>query len=285
MKKFLKVFIIILLVLAVIGGTCYFFFRKLEIKNNNTGSIVEMLQSESKQKFDSNIALMNELVNSDSSDDRVELIVETSQNLDQIVFELSTYHIETNTAINNEKIAEKLRGVKSTMNLLNRMVEEYNLKKDSAYFNKHSGANDFYEKSCDYLVEYARLVQLINSNLKNVNKTSDLKFNMFDVYSNIVIGTFKETKQYEHPQGELKVVEVVENIKKINEIFTIEDSFIVTKSNQFSSYVNQFNQYYAKSDKELFALEFALNIRSATANSENTHEENATYILKLIFGI
>ena len=281
MKKFLKVFIIVILVLAVIGGTSYFFFMKLEKDNKKTGSIVAMLESESKMKYDDNLLNLHQLVNSDGTDNRIELLIETNQNLDRILFELSTYYVETETSINNKEINNKLRSVKSTGSLLNRMMTEYSIKKDSLYFNRHIGANDFYNKSCDYLVEYAELIKLISSNIKNVNKTSDLKFNMFDIYSNIVINTFNKTKE----DNNKVEVEFVENIDKFHEIFEIENSFIKTNVNQFSSKINEFNEYYSKSNKKLFALDFAINIRSVNSSAQNTNEENATYILKLIFGI
>ena len=109
MKKFLKVFIIVLLVVAVIGGTCYFFFRKIEEKNNTTGSISAMLQSETKIKFSEDLYAINNIANFDGTDKRMELIITTSENLDQLVYVLATYYIESDTKINDEVISNKLK--------------------------------------------------------------------------------------------------------------------------------------------------------------------------------
>ena len=105
MKKFIKVFIIVLLVIGVIGGTCFFFFRKHKDKNSKTESIVSMLQSESKIKFDEDLSLITGYMkDSNSADTRLDLIINTSGKLDDILSVLSSYYVSANTQIKNEEI-------------------------------------------------------------------------------------------------------------------------------------------------------------------------------------
>ncbi len=299
MKKFLKVFIIVILVLGVIAGTTFFFFRNLKEKNNTTSSIAAMLQSESKLKFNEGLDTLNGIANDDKSDERMELLIKTNKNLDEIIFVLATYYIDTDTKINNEAIAEKFKDVNSSRDLLIKMIDEYTIKEENAenYFNEHSGLNDFYDQCCDYLVQYATLANLLNESL-NVNKSADFKFNMFNVYSNVVINTFNETELIIHnanEEGEHKrvIVKNSSNIDVINGMFKIRNSYIVIVKNEGlaneevvvlnSSNVNKFNEWYNKCDKTTFAKEFDNNIKNASKTGPK--EVVSAYYLKLIYGI
>ena len=51
MKKFLKVFIIVLLVLAAVGGTCVLFFRNIKNKKGEAMCISEALDLEDSLEF------------------------------------------------------------------------------------------------------------------------------------------------------------------------------------------------------------------------------------------
>ncbi|MBQ8615429.1 MAG: hypothetical protein IJ415_02565 [Clostridia bacterium] len=280
MKNFLKVFIIIILVIGTIGGTCYFFFRNMEEKDNTTASIAGELYSESKLQFNQSLLTMNALVNSDGTDDRLALLIETNSQVDEIVEVLASYHIENDTKINNEKISKALNQVSASRSLINSMVAEYSIKKDSSYFNRHLGANDFYQEFCNYLVSYAKFANLVNANL-SVNKQIDLKFNMFDIYTNVVMNTFNQTIT-----SNLKViVKDAYNINKINDILQIDNSLIETEVERFAIEINYFNEAYNNCNKTDFATNLVSNIATVTNADQTTNEKIATYYFKQIFGV
>ena len=293
MKKFLKVFIIVLLVLGVIGGTAFFFFRKIEKENNTTTSIVAMLKAEKKLEFNEDLKEIQTYVNSDGTDTRVDLIISTSEKLDEIVYILSTYHIENNTKINNEQIADQFKEVKNSRSLLSRMIAEYKIKKDSSKFDRHLGANDLYEQSCDYLVNCAKLANLINNNL-DVDKSADIKFNMFEVYANVVIDTFNDKNI--NKGADIKTdLKNADNIDVMNSVLQIRNSYIVKIENAntqdeivthlFTANNNYFNNYYNKCDKSSFAKNLANNLELVTDSEQPTNEKIATYYFRLIYGI
>ena len=280
MKKFLKTFIIILLVLCVIGGTVYFFFKNMKEKDNTTESIVGMLKSESKIAFNESLNKMSTFVNSDGTDNRLDILIETSNKLDDIVYTLTTYLVEDDT-INNEEIAKSLKSVNASKTTLNAMMKEYNIKKDSSFFNRHLGANDFYEEMSSYLTKYSTFANLLN-NYINVDKTADIKFDLFNVYTNVVSNTFKTLATKDN----LVVVQNDDNIEEVNTRIVIDNSYVVTSGNQFSINNNNFIKYYNKCEKQEFAKNLTTNINSVTEISENsTNEQIATYYYKLVFGM
>ncbi len=273
-----------LLVLAVIGGTVYFFFRKIEKENNNTGSIIEMLESESKNRYNENLAFTYEVINQNKDDDRLNLIIETSNNLDNIVRILISYYVESETAIDNEIIAKQLKKVHDSRDLLDRMLTEYLIKKESEFFDHHEGANDLYEQSCRYLIEYATFANLINESITNVDRTADIKFNIFEVYSNVVKTTFAFTKE-EYVDNTVKVVlENTETIALLNGLLKIENSYVVTVVDKFSMEVRDFNEYYLKCDKFVFASNLLTNIE-IVSESRGSNEKIATYYFKEVFDL
>ena len=279
MKKFLKVFIIVLLVIASVAGTCFFFFRNLKEKNNTTPSFSAILFSQEQKEFNESLNLMSAVVNSDATDKRLEVIIKTQNNLDEILKVLVSYHVENNTQINNERISKAFKQFDADKTLLQNMVDEYLIKKDSSYFDRHLGANDFYRQACNYLMSYARLVNYINMDL-SLNKSVDLKFSMFEIYCNVVTTSFNTTKV----TSSKVEIENASNINKINDLLVINDSFIVTAVDPFSSVINEFNRYYYNSNKTEFAKNLANNILMVNSNQGN-NEQIATYYFKQIFGV
>lgn len=293
MKKFLKVFIIVLLVLGVIGGTVFFFFRNLKEKNTTTGSLAEMLQEESKLEFNAGLREIETYVNSDETDDRMGLIILTNEKLDTMLYILATYHIENNTKIQNEKIADKFNEVKENRKLLSKMIEEYKIKKDSPMFNRHLGANDLYEQSCNYLIQYAQLAKLINANLK-IDRISDVRFNMFELYSNVVIDTFKSDNIHKETDLHTYVINS-NNLDVMNSVMKIRNSYIVKIENEnaanevvtplFTANNNAFNTYYSKCNKGNLAKNLSEYLGFAVNEEQPTNERKAAYYFNLIYGI
>lgn len=281
MKKFLKVFIIFLLVVAAVGGTCFVFFRNIKKNEYKTPSFAQMLKSESKLKFDNDLTNMSNVVNSDLTDDRLSLICKTNNNLNNIVYILSTYFIDTNTTLNDKEILNATNQVSASRNLLVDMMKEYNVKKDSAFFDRHLGANDFYKQASVYLIRYANLATLLNNYVDDVDKNADIKFNMFEIYSNVVASTFNKI---EADSENRLVVKDRLNIDLLNNVLILEDSYIKTSCEKFSVYTNYFNKYYNLSNKANFVKDLQINLSSVTEN-ETENEKLATYYFKVVYGI
>ena len=189
MKKFLKVFIIVLLVLGAVCGTTFIFFRNYKNENNTTASICELLQSEKKMGFNDALETTSDIVDSDGTDKRMNLIVETNNMLDEIVFDLSAYHIKAQTKIKDKALTKSLNQLNESRTLLANMLEEFNIKKDSAFYDRHLGLNDLYQQSCVYLSNYASFANILNK-ITDVEKSSDIKFATFEVYANVVKRAF-----------------------------------------------------------------------------------------------
>ncbi|MBQ9795574.1 MAG: hypothetical protein IJW36_01250 [Clostridia bacterium] len=293
MKKFLKVFIVVLLVIGVVAGTTYFFFRNVEKKDNTTASIAALLQSEEKLKFNSDLRYVSGLMNSDGTDQRLNLIIATNEKLDEIVNTLSTYFVHSNTKINDEALSNKLKQVQSNRKILTAMMNEYNIKKDSPLFNRHLGANDLYVKGCSYLITYAEFANILNEKI-NVNKESDIKFNMFEIYSNVVLDTFAWINANEVDRQRV-VVDSSSNIDVMNSVLKIRSSYVVKIENEntpsekvemlFDINTNLFNDYYEKCDENSFAHNLAENLNLSTSPIQPNNERNAAYYFNLIYGI
>ncbi len=279
MKKFLKVFIVVLLVLAVVGVTCYFFFKKIKEKDNTTPSFATFLTSDEAVEFNTNLFVITKELG-DNGDTRFSLLKQTCGNLDSIVFSLSTYNIQNNTQIKDEEISSTFKLVKNKRDLLLRMMQEYNLKKSSSLFDKKLGANDLYEETCDYLIKYANLANMLNEYVSGVNKNSDVEFNVFDVYINVVKNDFSETETI----SKLVKVKNSNNITKLNSIVVLDFKGLII-NDRFSINVNKFNEYYLSCDKTKFAQNFGSNMNSVVSENQTANEKIATYYFKLVFGL
>lgn len=281
MKKFLKVAIIVLLVIGAIGGTVYFFFRNHKEKSSKTESIVNMVKSESKTNFNNSLSNIKAIANSDSTDVRLDVIIETNAKLDEIVYVLSSYYLNSNTVINNKDIKNQLDTVNSLRSTMSSMMTEYNIKKDSVYFDRHLGLNDLYKTSCDYVENYAKFAGLLCDNVSGVNKKADIKFAMFELYVDIVENTFAKTKT---DANNLEIIEDASNINLINSEMQINNSYIVTDQAYTTNAVNFVNYYYS-CDKQAFAKNLATNVAAVNSSLQPNNELIATYYFKTIYGI
>ena len=122
---------------------------------------------------------------------------------------------------------------------------------------------------------------MLNESIKSVDKTSDFKFSMFEIYANVVIDAFNHTKETD---GRV-LIENTSNIDILNDVFVLENSFMKTKVEQFSLIVNLFNQYYHKCNKMMFASNLSSNIEKVTSEQQVSNEKVATYYFKEIYGI
>ena len=283
MKKFLKIFIVMLLVLGVIGGTCYFFFLDLKKKNSTTPSVAEYLASVNKSTFDADLIRVKSIMNDNSNDKRFDLIVVTSGKLDNMMASVSSYYVSSNTQINNKEIFNSFNDVKSSRALLQNMMNEYQRKSEnSTYFDKTLGANDMYLQACNYLMSYAQLIRLVQESL-SVNRNSCVKFNLFDVYTNVVAQTFSKTNIDQLRTAPL-VVDNDANLDIMNRNIDF-DGLSLKLTNPASSIANNFDKYYSQCSKADFALNLSSNVAIVNNANQSTNEKIATYYLKAILGL
>lgn len=283
MKKFLKVFIVVLLVLGVIGGTCYFFFVNLRKRNMTTSSIAAYLESESKLDFNSDLSVVRGIMNGNKGDDRFDLIVTTNNRLDSIMSVVASYYVDNNTQVVGKNITKTFNATKGAKIQLQAMMDEYVLKSsNSSYFDKALGANDLYLQACTYLLNYARTINLIQNTLQ-VNRNSNVKFNLFDAYTYVVLNTFDKTNIEQLRTAPLKVTSPA-SINVMNNYIKF-DGYTIKLANPTSSAANNFDEYYSKCDRNNFAVYLASNIQTVSTENQETNEKMATFYLKSIFGI
>lgn len=294
MKKTIKVIIIVVLVLLVIGGTVFLFLKRDRENNITTSSIERYLSSTTKvEQIDKGLVSVASIVNSDGTDNRMNLINNTNNKLNEIIRTLITYYVKDNTQITNEKIYKKFAEVQGQQSLLLSMLNEYNIKKDSSFFNRHIGANDLYIQSCNYLYNYAELAQLINDSVK-VNKVSDAKFNMFELYTIIAKQTFNK-ENIEEISGRKTLLKEYDDLTLMNSVVKLKNGNLVKIENEGTAFENvtillsinnnNFNKHYQKCNKEVFANNLASNVQTVNTASQSTDEKLATYYFKLIYGI
>lgn len=291
MKKFFKILIIILIVLATACLTIFLFFKNYKKPEDVSASLLGYLDSQSKVNFDEDLKSINETLKQ-VGDLRLEVILKTSTNLDDCLETLTTYYVSNKAEFDDEKIIKQIKSVQSLKHLCGLMMDEYEIKTTSQYFNKKIGANDLYQTMSNYIVSYSNLVRLINDEIDNLNKNSDVKFTMIEIYTDIAISTFSALdKQY----GSLSIIKDSSNINEINKIFKMEHSQILLPSNKtFIKQTNNFIESYKECDKESFAKSFAANLSvvtiqqdDLTANQIATYnsEQIATFWLEFIYGV
>ena len=283
MKKILKALIIFLVVVLSIGGTCFIFFKNYKRKEAESASLATCINNMDKLDLD--------IVDYDG---KFEEFKKTNKNLEDSMFALSVYFIEDEFIIQDDDVISKIKSVNNSISLASEMISEYKIKSefvnsdDKSYFDKELGRNDLYNAMCDYIVEYATLVSMINTDLeyKNINKQADVKFEMIDLYCRVAINTFSE-KETNEVTGITKLKDMA-NINVVNNNFCLATSYL-THSNltlKNSSYNNLFIRYYSACDKADFAKNLNQNVASVTeVNQQSTNVQLATYYFKKICGI
>lgn len=244
----------------------------MKTKNDTTGSIYTQTTTGSKVKFDAGAATI--------TDSRFQLLNKTNKNLTDISKTLTTYLVEADTSITDEKISNAFKTVKSDISTLNNMVDEYKTKSTSAYYDKAVGLNDLFKKMSFYLVNYAKLLSLLNDYL-DVDNQFDVKFAMIDLYCNVVSSTFSEIKD----SGNLKVVKNTNNIEMINNYFQIEHSKLIVP-NMYALSSNHFIKSYHSCNQKVLASSFAETINAVSYYEDSlNYESKAAYFFKQIYNI
>ena len=285
MKKVIKALIILMIVVLSVGGTCLIFFKNYKRKEAESASLETCINK--MDKLDLSI------VNYDGKFDSIE---QTNENLEDSMFALSIYFIDDNFVIQNDDIISKVKAVDRAIDHAEAMLKEYKIKsefknaEELSYFDKDKGRNDLYNAMCNYIVEYATLINMVNSDLeyKNINRSADIKFAMIDVYTRVAMDTFGKT-QTDTTNG-ITNLESSDNIDLINTYFCLKTSYLTNKEANpklySSSATSAFINSYSKCNKTLFAQKLSENVAMvAELNDKSTNEDYATYYFKNVYGI
>ena len=285
MKKFLKVFVIIVLVAGTIAGTCYFFYAHMRDQIDASASISEFVYGVKNKDYGAKIETVNELAES-----RFDLIITTNSKINEMTTVLNYYLIDAEEkGIDESRIVDRLNEIHTMQDEIDAVMDEYIIRSNSsAYFDRVTGANRLYDSWCSYLVACADLMNIINTEVVNTlpYANADIKFSMFDLYINVVTNTF--TNVTNNVNG-LRQVANSANINVVNNYLTFENGYLNTNNSSvgdFSYLNNNFIEYYAQCNKTSFATDLARNINTVTSiNNNSTNEQRAVYYFKEIFGI
>ena len=185
-KKFFKSLLITILVIASVGGTCYLFYQNLTKQEDSFACVSEFLIGGDKSELHSNLITINNTLK-DLGDDKLEVVIDTCDRLDNITLSLSQYLIVAKDYnVDQNKIVKYLNATEQKQSKLENDIVEFNLKSTSNDFNKILGSNDLYKSACNYINSYCDLIEVMNREIDNIikNKSEDVKFSIYEIYYN-----------------------------------------------------------------------------------------------------
>lgn len=287
LKKYLKFFIIALLVVASVVVTCVIFFRNLDKVTQKEVSVIAFTDSKTKQSFSSKITSVSNSVKLDISqgnptDNRFDVMFTTISNLDDSMNFISTYYTKNNGVVTDDNVSLKVESVQTFMNLSISMCDEYVIKSESEFYNKHLGVNDLFDTTSKYIVSYADLIILLNEQISDVDKSVDVRFALIDSYCRVCIDVFsnKETAT----NGWMKLVNQT-NLDYYNTYFKFENSQLKL-NDLFADYNTNFVSTYSSCDKANFTKNLKNICQSVGVYGESlTMEQKAAYYFKKVYGI
>lgn len=283
MKKFIKFFIIALAIIAAVIITCVIFFTNLNKNKESKVSVLEFANVETRQTLNTKLATVAEAVSkSDPDDNRFNVVINTLNNLNDSLAVLSTYYIEDDGNIKNQEIATSINTVTSLMKTSISMAKEFEIKSTSNFYDQNLGANDFFENTAKYIVNYSNLLILLSNNITNVQKDADIKFSMIDAYCRVCINEFASRERATN-----KWIRLVSdaNISYFNSYFSLNKSQLITSDGLFSVNNNNFISAYNNCNKDEFAKNLKTNCYSVSSNENLTNEQTATFYFKKVYGI
>jgi len=294
MKKFIKFFIIALMVVAAVTFTCYMFFKNLKQEKELETSLIEFSESGKKENFNTELEKTINIVNSDKTDNRFEVMQITLNNLDSSMQVLSSYYIDSNGVVKDKEINNAVSAVYISISTASSIMSEINIKAflrnedgeitgDNTYYNRHLGANDLYRSVSNYIVNYSKLIKLVNKNITSVDKSADIRFSAIELYSDVAINTFSNIKQ------DIEFYEIADyaNINLINSAITWSGYRLnlAADVSLFDVSVYNFSKYYNLCNKESLAK----NLNSICSNVSGvvnpTNEQWAAIYFKEVFGL
>ena len=224
-KKILKWFIIIVLVVGSVSATVFIFFKKYNENKVKEVDLISVLNSNGKTEFDEGLDSVLFAIGNSEKPTWFDDAVLVGENLDKSLEILSRYYIDSNGIVKVAEIDKTYSSMITTRNTLTGMFDEYAIKSTSEYFPILLGGNDIFVAYSNYLVKYAKFVKAINEDLMNkdsFNSVSDIKFSMIDLYSRIVVDSFSKLTK----EGDLAVAGNKINLDKIHSYFKFDNSYI-----------------------------------------------------------
>ncbi len=281
MKKFFKTLLILIVVVASVGGTCYIFYKNLTVRQNSFNHVSQYLTSSARTDFDGNLVRTKSLAGS-----RFNTLVDINSDLEEITNILNLYltiakdyDVDENTLINELEDLQNLRD--ST----NSIMEQYFIHcEQSQYFDKAVGANVAYKNICNYLVEYARFtLQLKNLICSYVGEENDIKFSIIDLYMRVIISDLSNIST---GNNNLIVIADSSNINLLINNVEFKDGYLYTDdlSTSFGSIAIQFVYNYKSCDKNDVAKNLSSYVINSTENSTNVNER-VGYLFKTLYSI
>ncbi len=274
MKKALKTFFILILCLAVAGGTGYLFFVNLTKSSSAFENINSFVKSSSQKEL-----LIDMQQISTYGGDRFNTIIGTYNDMQQSLQCLNACLIDFENSSAEHILCTKLDKLVSQTSDIKAMVNEYNIKSQNSTFNKYEGSNNIYESFADFVANYADYVLAVNMEVKKyVSSTNvDVKFDVIDVYANVVKNSLQNLKVDETNN--------FDNLNYMNSHFQLKNGYLVSQNpnGNFASENNKFIEQYKQCNALSFASNLNANLILADVNSTNV-ELRAGYYLKIILG-
>lgn len=274
MKKALKTFFILILCLAVAGGTGYLFFVNLTKSSSAFENINSFVKSSSQKEL-----LIDMQQISTYGGDRFNTIIGTYNDMQQSLQCLNACLIDFENSSAEHILCTKLDKLVSQTSDIKAMVNEYNIKSQNSTFNKYEGSNNIYESFADFVANYADYVLAVNMEVKKyVSSTNvDVKFDVIDVYANVVKNSLQNLK--------VDGTNNFDNLNYMNSHFQLKNGYLVSQNpnGNFASENNKFIEQYKQCNALSFASNLNANLILADVNSTNV-ELRAGYYLKIILG-
>lgn len=291
-KSFLKVFVIIALVVAAIGGTVYFFFTHLHVKPDSYNEVQAYLNGSEKTYLADNITTVNNRA-TQMGNSNLKTLIFANKKMDAVADDLILYYIvNKNYDFDEFAINDNLNLVKANGAQLTAVTEEFIDKDKKANFPADEGANDVLKSYAKYLVSYANLLISLNNNVEaiNISKTSNVKFSMYDLFLNVCLNTFGEDNLIR--PGKYVNLKESDNLTTIigsegADRFKIENSILVFAAGNFTKYNNLFVKYYNGANKKELFSKFASFVGSANSeiSEEKSNEQNTAACFKILYGV
>lgn len=273
MKKFLKTIFIIILCIAVAGGTGYLFYSNMTESVSAFEEINEFKLSAGQKELDINISNIAK-----TGGDRFNLLIDCYNDMQDSLYCLNAYLIDYDNESVENSLIELISGLESEISILNSMIEEYNIKSQNQSFDKKIGANNIYLQFSKYIVKFSNCVMSVkNKVLTNVyTKNVDVKFSIIDIYVNVV--------NEELSNLTVENANTFENLSYMINHFSLQNGYIkcVNGDVDFSTNCNLFVNAYNQCDKVEFAKNLKSNIVSASSSSLNQNLVAGYYLSKLI---
>lgn len=280
MKKFLKVFGIIILIAGAIGGTCLVFFMNIKNNTSSFNALVDYTYSANITMFNADLRKVD---NSLDTDTRFEIIIASNRNLNEMT-KLLTAHIIDDTKIDNIKIANKLGTIKQKKLIIDEEIEEYLYKATSPYVDRHIEVNKLYNLMSKYLIDFADIVFSINQEIEKleIDRTVSSQFSIIDLYTRTINRAFNDIEVISANGWE--IAKYTAELKILNDNIQIENTEF--KYDKFSVNNNKFVEFYENCDKDTFVNDLTTNINSVTIiNDGSTNIQKATYYFKKLLSI